>query len=80
MGTVSNNLEVIDGFKSPGELNRFERWLQREVDAGCAVEVDVKNYYAGENFKERWFYFKEIDSVWRLVCPDGPFHGYWGAV
>lgn len=50
---MSNNLEVIDGFKSPGEFHRFERWLQREVETGYAIEVNVKSYYAGVNFKEK---------------------------
>ncbi|WP_165463087.1 hypothetical protein [Atlantibacter sp.] len=77
---MNNKLEEIDDFQSMNEFNRFEKWIENEVTLGSAVEISVLNYYAGINFKERWFKFIEAGSTWRLVYPDGPFHGYWGAV
>lgn len=77
---MSNELEEIDGFQSASEFNRFEQWIENEIMLGSAVEIRMLNYYAGANFKERWFKFNGTGGIWCLVYPDGPFHGYWGAV
>lgn len=75
-----SNLEEIENFDSRGEFLKFESWINAQLINRYAKEVEVKNYYAGINFKERWFEFKSIAQVWRLVYPDGSFHGYWGRV
>ena len=72
--------EVIDTFSSPGEYRRFCAWLGDQVASGLAEQVAVQDSYAGEMFDEKWFRCKQSGDVWRLVAPDGPFHGYWGAV
>lgn len=77
---MSEKLEEIDDFQSMNEFNRFEKWIENEIIFGSVSEVRVLEYYAGINFKERWFKFHETGEIWRLVYPDGPFHGYWGAV
>jgi len=70
--------EEIDDFQSYSEFERFVAWIESQVSEKTAVEVPVKDLYAG--FPERWFQCSTSKSVWRLVYPDGPFHGYWGAV
>lgn len=77
---MSESLEEISEFQSMSEFSRFEAWLNRELNVGAAKEVFVDDFYAGINFKERWFCFGLIGEVWRLVYPDGPFKGYWGKV
>ena len=77
---MNKNLEEIKAFQSMSEFSRFESWLDSELNAGSAKEISVNDYYAGINFKERWFTFDLIGETWRLVYPDGPFKGYWGKV
>ncbi|CFR16759.1 MULTISPECIES: hypothetical protein [Yersinia] len=77
---MNEKLEEIDDFQSMNEFNRFEKWVENEIALGAASEIEVLGYYAGINFKERWFKFHEAGDIWRLVYPDGPFHGYWGVV
>ncbi|PXW48286.1 hypothetical protein [Dickeya zeae] len=77
---MSEKIEEIDDFQSMSEFNRFEEWVEKEIALGSAMEINVSNYYAGINFKERWFKFNETGEIWRLVYPDGPFNGYWGPV
>lgn len=76
----SCNWEGIDAFSSPGEYRRFCTWIGDQVASGLAEQVAVQDSYAGEMFDEKWFRCKQSGDVWRLVAPDGPFHGYWGAV
>lgn len=75
---MDSNLEEIDGFFSLSEFSRFQAWVEEQVALGLAVETPVEDYYAGVNFKERWFKFVSINETWRLVYPDAPFNGYWG--
>lgn len=75
---MRNNLETIENFHSRGEFIKFENWISEQLNNGNAKEVEVKEYYAGVNFRERWFEFESVAQVWRLVYPDGPFFGYWG--
>lgn len=74
------NWEPIDQFSSPDEYRRFSLWLRRQLDDGKIEEISVKNTYAGPLFEERWFRCKACGEVWRLVAPQDPFHGFWGAV
>lgn len=77
---MNTNLETIDGFESRNEFLRFQTWINQQIDDGSVAEINVDDYYAGVNFEERWFEFKSIGQVWRLVYPDGLFKGYWGQV
>jgi hypothetical protein len=73
--------EEIHGFQSPGEYQRFVRYIEDQVQAGYAKEiVPVPDYNKGFVFGERWF--QDIDSaeIWRLIPPDFPFRGLWELV
>ncbi len=74
------NLEEIDSFYSYNEFIRFKAWIEEQIQDGYVKEIDVKDFYAGVNFQERWFEFETQGEVWRLVYPDGSFQGYWGRV
>jgi hypothetical protein len=78
--TNNCNWEMIESFQSLGEFKRFTDWIESQVTEGIALEVPVKELYAAAGIKERWFQCLSSNSIWRLVYPDGPFHGYWGAV
>ncbi|CNJ57160.1 hypothetical protein HB991_11155 [Yersinia mollaretii] len=71
--------EEINSFQSIGEFNRFQDWLNLQLNDGVITEIPVTAYYASENFHERWFK-KHSGEIWRLVDPDFPFLGYWGPV
>ena len=72
--------EVIDDIQSYSEFAKLVSWIESQVSEKMVSEVPVKDQYAGSGFTERWFQCLASKSVWRLVYPDGPFHGYWGAV
>lgn len=76
------NWEVIDGFKSPGEYQRFCAWIDAQVEAGTVESVPVGSSprEVGFGFEEKWFKCKESNEVWRLVAPQAPFLGFWGVV
>lgn len=73
--------EEIRGFVSPGEFDRFVQYLERQIAAGVAREVDCEpDYGPGQLFGGRWFRDLESGEVWRLVPPDPPFTGVWERV
>ena len=66
----------VDGFNGWSEFERFEAWMQGQIDEGLAEERPVlKVYNQVCNFKEKWFVHKPSLQVWRLVLPDPPFTG-----
>lgn len=66
----------IDDFARLSEFNRFVAWMNDQVKNGLAEETSVISPYMGATtFKEKWFKHVETGQVWRLVWPDGPFHG-----
>ncbi|MEK6815229.1 MAG: hypothetical protein AABY65_10875 [Nitrospirota bacterium] len=68
--------ESIDDFASLGEFNRFVAWMNDQVKNGLAEETLVTSPYMGATaFEEKWFRHVATGQVWRLVWPDGPFHG-----
>jgi hypothetical protein len=68
--------EEIRGFKSPGEYDRFVRYIEDQVSAGLARERDVDPHFGkGMIFGGRWFENIETGEVWRLVAPDFPLRG-----
>jgi len=73
--------EEIHGFASPGEYERFVRYLEGQVETGIAREVAVDPRYGrGMIYGGRWFQDAEKGFVWRLVPPDPPFKGLWEPV
>jgi len=71
----SMDWDEIHGFVSPGEFDRFRRWIDEAVDEGVLVEVQVLNRYNDSTiFDERWYRTAE-GEVWRVVAPDFPFKG-----
>lgn len=70
----------IKEFRSPIEFSNHINMLDQALKIGDLNEVPVLNYYAGPNFKERWFELTSSNQIWRLIYPDGPFHGFWGRV
>jgi len=69
-------LEIIDGFKSPGEVKRFEIFLEAHVESGDLEEIPADPAYRhGEIVGGRWFRVIKDGSIWRLISPDSPFAG-----
>ena len=67
---------TVDGFLSLSEFNRFVAWLNEQVKSGSAQESSVLSPYKDASaFEEKWFVHLETRQTWRLVWPDGPFHG-----
>jgi hypothetical protein len=70
--------EEIQGFASPGEYERFVRYIEGQVASGVAREVSVDPLYGkGMIYGGRWFEDVENRAVWRLIPPDPPFKGLW---
>ena len=68
--------EPIDGFRSPGEYERFRAWIAQRVEEGAAERVPV--VYDGEpggQVFEEWYRCTENGRVWMLLFPDGPSRG-----
>lgn len=73
--------EEIHGFSSPDEYNRFVNYIEGQVHADHAKEVEPEpDYGRGEIYGGRWFEDIESGEVWRLVPPDIPFKGLWEPV
>ncbi len=72
---MSEMWEEIHGFKSPGEFERFKRWITEAVKEGALREVSVGHPYSGSSlFNEKW-YREPNGDVWRVVAPEPPFRG-----
>lgn len=68
--------ESIDDFASLSEFNRFVAWIADQVQEGLAEGTSVTSPYMDATaFEEKWYRHIETGEVWRLVWPDGPFHG-----
>jgi hypothetical protein len=68
--------EPIDGFRSPGENERFRAWIAQRVEQGIAerVPVDLDGPAMGQVFEE-WYRCVETGQVWMLLLPNGPSRG-----
>ena len=68
--------EKINNFQMRSEFDRFAAWMLEQVSLGVAEQVSVTHPYSGApSFPEKWFRHIGSGEVWRLVWPDGPFHG-----
>ena len=68
--------EPIDGFRSPGEFERFEGWLADRVADGTAARIPVDRARKDANpLFEEWYRCTETGQVWRLLRPDPPSRG-----
>lgn len=73
--------EEIQGFRTPGEYQRFVDYIEAQVLSEAARELPVDpGYGRGEVYGGRWFQDVESREVWRLVPPDPPFTGLWEPV
>lgn len=70
--------EEIHGFASPGEYDRFVRYIENQVKSGEVEELPSNSIYQkGQIYGGRWFRDIESGHIWRLVKPDFPFKGLW---
>jgi hypothetical protein len=68
--------EPIDGFRSPGEFERFQGWISGFVDDGSAERVPVDAGWKDANpLFEEWYRCAETGQTWRLLFPDPPSRG-----
>lgn len=68
--------EPIDGFRSPGEFERFQSWISDFVEDGVAARIPVNPEWKDANpLFEEWYRCAETGLVWRLVAPDPPSRG-----
>ena len=76
MSTDCAGWEPIEGFRSPGEYERFQSWISSLVDAGSAERVPVDSGWKDANpLFEEWYRCPETGRVWRLLFPDPPSRG-----
>jgi hypothetical protein len=66
----------IHGFESPGEYERFNRWLDALIVAGSCIEKSCAEVRDDEKYVRREIAFSS-GAVWRLEPPDFPFRGSW---
>jgi hypothetical protein len=62
--------EPIRGFATPGEYERFKRWIAERVADGSAQPTDVESPWGP--VPEEWYRCPDTGEVWRLVHPDPP--------
>jgi len=73
--------EEIHGFASPGEFDRFIRYIEDQANMGLVQEVKPDlSCHKGEIYGGRWFKDINTNETWRLVEPDFPFKGLWEKV
>jgi hypothetical protein len=69
--------EKIDRFVSHRELNQFLAWMDEQIAADRAIELEARRdqqVISGE----RWFKHVASGAFWRLVPADGPLApGFW---
>lgn len=63
--------EPIEGFRSPGEFERFQSWISR---VGERVPVDP-GFKDANPLLEEWYRDVETGAVWSLLFPDPPSRG-----
>ncbi len=73
--------EPIDEFASPGEFQRFLRFLEGHIALGDIIEIPMDpSYGRGALYGGRWFCDANSHEIWRLIPPDFPFRGVWERV
>jgi len=72
----SVGLYEIHGFESPGEYERFNRWLDALIADGSCIERSCVKVGVDEKYVRREIAFSS-GEVWRLEPPDFPFRGSW---
>ena len=66
----------IGEFLSRAEFDRFVTWISNQVVEGEAKEIPIAHpFLNATSFTEKWYRHIGSGDVWRLVWPDGPFHG-----
>lgn len=67
--------DEIHGFESPGEFERFRRWLAEAVAEGALEEVVVEAPFSASVLVDERWYRTAGGRRWRVVAPDPPFLG-----
>jgi len=76
-----DSYKEIHGFNSPGEYDRFVKYIESQVKAGYLKELEPDQEYGkGEIFGGRWYENVDSGDIWRLIPPDIPFRGLWEPV
>jgi hypothetical protein len=66
----------LDFFYSLREYQRFQDWIQEEINAGRARAIRIPwGAGWGNAWDERWYQCTACRQRWRLVGPDPPFRG-----
>jgi hypothetical protein len=68
----------IHGYTSPGEFERFVKFIEQQAVAGHVIELPPDPAYGKRCiYGGRWFLDIENAETWCLVPPDFPFGGLW---
>jgi hypothetical protein len=71
-------LEEINGFETPGEYERFRKYIDEQVAGGALIKVEAdSNYEKGLIYGGEWFKCTTCNETWRMIPPDFPFRGLW---
>ncbi len=76
---ICKYFEEINGFFSPREFQRFEKYIDDLVNGGEIKEVPVIKSLGYGDY-EKWFECSTCHEIWRLISPDYPFTGVWRKV
>jgi hypothetical protein len=69
------NWDEIRGFESPGEYERFRRWISEAITEGALREVPCGFQLCCGNRSDEHWYRAASGQTWRLLAPDYPFKG-----
>lgn len=67
--------EEIQGFRSPGEYQRFLASVKGALKEGALQEIPVGSKYVDSAMLDEHWYRSDSGEIWRLVAPDYPFTG-----
>ena len=74
-------LEEIHGFNSLFEYEKFQEYLNHQINNKFLKEIRVnQNYEKGLVYGGKWYKCFGCHEIWRLVEPDFPFRGLWEKV
>jgi hypothetical protein len=72
--------EPIFEFDGWNEYERFQFWLNKQIENCIAEYVPVEKPYKGMSGLEECWIMHASGQVWRLIKPDPPFAGLFNPV